>query len=135
MIDTVFSTNIGKTASFNVFPNIIKDDFTNVKILGVLSYDTAMGFNLAEMHEKVYPTLPEGTPNDYTAYNYLLVRFPNGKTSAIGLPWIEEASVRIYSTMDIVVRIRNKGVEDIDTLRMILAANGYQDVTISTQAK
>lgn len=135
MIDTVFSNNIGKTASFKVFPSIIKDDFTNVKILGVVSYEDAEGFGVAETHVKVYPTLPAGTPNDYRAYNYLKLRFPNGKVDVIGLPWVEENSVRIFSTMDIVITIRNKGVEDIDTLRMILAANGYQDVSIATNAK
>ncbi len=135
MSNNIFSSNIGKTASFRVFPNIIKDDFTDVKILSVLNYEAASGYNLAEMHARVYPTLPAGVPNDYRAYDYLMIRFPNEKIDVIGIPWIDETSVAIHSTTDINVTIRGKGVSDIPLLRTILAANGFLDTDIKTTSR
>lgn len=128
-----FENNVGKTATFTIYPaSIIMEDFTDVKILGVVSAEVASGMGLAEKHVLVYPTLPEGTPNDYLAYNYLMVRLPNGNITTLGLPWIIPDSIRISSSVDINVLIRGKGVDDIDNLRKVLAGNGYNDVTITT---
>lgn len=125
--------DIGKTASFSLYPSaIIRDEFRDVKIEAIATADNATKYNLAEMHANVYGTLPEGSPNDYRSYKYLIVRFPSGQTMAVGIPWIVENSFELYSTTNINVEIRGKGIENVDEIRRILAARGYTDVTIST---
>lgn len=125
--------DIGKTASFSIYPSaIIRDGFKDVRIEAVATADTATKYNLAELHANVYGTLPEGVPNDYRSYKYLIVRFPSGETMAIGLPWIIDSSFELYSTTNINIEVRGKGVENVDELRRILAARGYTDVSFTT---
>lgn len=125
-------SSIGKDIGFTVHPKtILKDDFSNVKLLSVTNHDNAVGFNLAEMHSKVYPLLPENSPNSFKDYLYIVVRLPSGITRAIGLPWIEEDSFKIHTTTDINITVHNVDSTQLDTIKRILAANGYPTVTVS----
>lgn len=124
--------SLDKDIGFTVYPkSIIKDDFSNVKLLSVTSHDTALGINLAELHAKVYPLLPEGSSNNFKDYLYLVVRLPSGVTKAIGLPWIEPESFKIHTTTDINVTIHNVDSTQVETIKKILSANGYNKLTIS----
>lgn len=126
---------VGKTISFRLIPeSVISDDFTDVVLEGIVTWDQVKYIDPAETHIKVYPTLPEGTPNDYRAYLYAVIRLPTeGKTTAVGLPWIDPTSVKTVSKVDIIVTISGAGVTDIDDIRKLLLSRNYNVTEIVTK--
>lgn len=129
--------HIGKTISFKLYPSaIITDDFTDVLLESIATYSQVSFIDPQQMHVNVYPTLPPGTPNDYQAYLYAVLRLPlSGKTVAVGVPWIDASTFSVASATDIVVTIRGKGIEDIDTIRSILTAQGFTNISVKTNSK
>lgn len=77
--------------SFEVYPlAILGNNFKNVTVDAVLSANTVsiLGFDFAATHAMVYPSLPPGTPDDGTQYDYLRIIFESGEPTYIGIPWI-----------------------------------------------
>ncbi len=135
---TAFTNDlIGKTVSFQVYPSaILTDDFRDVKIVGVVNYEAANSYiSTARMHTNVFPTLPTGTPDDYRLYEYALIRKQDGKLTAIGVPWIRETSIEVTGTIEIIITIRDKGIDDIPRIRQILTQNGIGNIAITTNSK
>lgn len=79
----------------------------------------------------VFATLPEGSINDYRLYEYALIMKPNGKITAIGIPWIKANTLVVVGSVELQVTIRNKSVEDVDNLRRVLMENNFVDFTIN----
>lgn len=127
---------IGKTISFRLIPeSVISDNFTDVILEGIVTWDQVKYIDPAELHIKVYPTLPTGTPNDYRGYHYAVIRLPNEeKTTAVGLPWIDPTSVKTVSKTDIIVTITGAGVADIDDIRALLSSRNYTVSSIVTKS-
>lgn len=135
---TAFTNDlIGKTVSFQVYPSaILTDDFRDVKIVGVVNYEAANSYiSTARMHTNVFPTLPPDTPDDYRLYEYALIRKQDGKLTAIGVPWIRETSIEVTGTIEIIITIRDKGIDDIPRIRQILTQNGIGNIEITTNSK
>ena len=132
---TNFKDLIGKVVSFQLYPSaIVTDDFTNCKIIAVGSHESASGFiSPARLHSTIYATLPEGTPNDYRAYEYVLIKKQDNTITAVGIPWVKDNSVVIVGSIELHATIRNKTIEDIDLLRKVLMENNFSniDITIS----
>ena len=128
--------HIGKTISFKLYPEaIISDDFTDVLLEGITNWQQVSFIDPIQKHVNVYPTLPAGTPNDYRGYLYAIVRLPlSNETTAVGLPWINESTFRASSTTDIIVTIRGRAITDIDTIRNILTAQGFTNISIDTHS-
>lgn len=126
--------DIDKFATFKIYPsNLITSDFTNVKIISIGGWESVPFIKPAEKHAIVYSTLPDGTPNDYRAYKWVMLRLENGDITAIGLPWIDESTVKINSNTDVVITVHSAGGDDVPFLRKVLAAHGYHDVEIAVQ--
>lgn len=122
--------HIGKTASFRLHSAaIIPIDFTSVVILGIGGYEVVPFIDPASLHVSIYPTLPAETPNDYRLYQYAIVRLPNGVVTAVGLPWIDETSLKIETNSNVELVVPNADATDISKLKVILAGHGYHDVT------
>lgn len=83
------------------------------------------------MSVNVYPTLPQGTITDYTKYQYLKVRLPNGNSTCIAIEWIDTSTYVVHQGVNIVFTIENAVATDVDKVRMILAANGFSNVKFS----
>lgn len=81
-----------------VVANVIPNAFTNVTVLGVMSYDgaTFIDNELRSKHTNMYPYFKDKVANvdNPKNYSYLIVKLPSGKTMAIGLPWIVEGSYK-----------------------------------------
>lgn len=127
---------VGKTISFRLIPEtVISDDFTDVVLEGIVTWDQVKYIDPAQQHQKVYPTLPEGAVNDYRGYLYAVVRLPiEERTTAVGLPWIDPESVKTASKTDIIVTITGSGVQDIDDIRALLASRNYTVSNIVTKS-
>lgn len=126
---------VGKTISFRLIPeSVISDNFTDVVLEGIVTWDQVKYIDPAETHIKVYPTLPAGTPNDYRGYLYAVIRLPTeDKTTAVGLPWIDPTSVKTVSKVDVIVTISGAGVTDIDDIRKLLLSRNYNVTEIVTK--
>ncbi len=115
----------GEVVSFEVYPTaVLGNDFKNMTVVAILDAETARtampgGFDAPAMHANVYNTLPEGTPNNYTRYNYVKLKHPNGTIRILGIPWIKPESI--------VSKVVNRGVFTIDAI-------GVADVAIIQQA-
>ena len=120
------SSHIGQLVSFDLHPvNIIRDRFEGVEILGVFGFDIARQLSdVASMHYNVYNTLPQNTPNDPSAYNYVQVRFPNGTTTVLGLPWINESSISLEQAVTYQIDVFDCTIADREELARMLTANG-----------
>lgn len=121
--------------TFGIYPSsLLKYDFTDVKILGITTYDNPLGGNLAEQHTLVFPTLPPDTPNDYRAYNYLTVRMQNNDVVLVGLPWIKGETVQFKQTQTLLIQIDGVGPQDVEIVNRVLAANGYTAAHVKLSA-
>lgn len=130
------NTMIGKVIGFQVYPSaILTDDFSDVKLIGFVNYEgVASWISPAVLHATVYPTLPEGVPNDYRAYEYVLLRKQDNTVAALGLPWIKEDTVTVSDSVELIVTIRGKSISDINNLRQVLTSNNFTDIDININA-
>lgn len=127
---------IGKIIGFQVYPSaILTDDFTDVKLIGIATHEGVSSWiSPARMHANVYPTLPDGVPNDYRAYEYAIIRKQDDTVTALGLPWIKEDTVTVSDSVEIVVTIRDKSITDIPRLRQILTSNNFNNIDVAVKA-
>lgn len=126
---TVAQLQINASCSFEVYPStILGTDFKGVKILAILDAATTAfyGFDAAAMHANVYPMLAgTGTPNDYTAYSYVLLAMPSGQKQVIGIPWIKDSTFVISQQRTVQFSIDNINDTDVTKILAVLSANGY----------
>lgn len=119
--------------SFDVYPStIIGNDFKNVTVLGIVGYEQAIrDADIPAIHANVYPLLPQGTPEDPTQYDYLLVRTSAGRNTVLGIPWINLETVQLVESRKMSIVLDGVGSVDVDRVRSILVANGYNNISIS----
>lgn len=86
-------------------------------------------------HANIYPTLPPEikltTPNDYSAYEYLIFKNKNGNVQYIGAPWIIEASVVAILNKQFTIVCRAGDDTDGSYLRRLLEQNRIEVVSIT----
>lgn len=116
----------GNAYSFNVHPvAILGNDFTNVTVTAILDQETANQFiDTRALHVQVYPTLPQGTPDDPSVYMYLKLKTASGNTRVIGVPWINIETVELVEMGTFTITIPNRSVTDTAKIQNALAANG-----------
>lgn len=131
---TISFNDIGKTVGFSVYaPGVIKGDFTTVKLIAILDADTAnREINITQLHADVYSSLPVGSTIDSaTAYNYLKVKFANGGTAIVGIPWINQASYHLIPDTGVTnIQLANTSPDDQIRLRNILLQNNFQIIAL-----
>lgn len=122
----------GSKYTFEVYPSaLLRSDFSNVEVLGVLSESMARKFSpTRENHANYFPYLPAGTPNDPTAYNYISVRTQSGVEVILGIAWIKPESVRTAGWQTIVATIQTSKPDAINRIKNALASNDFNDVTL-----
>lgn len=119
--------DLGKSAALTIYPTeVISGDFSNVKLMSILDYrDAGAYIDVAAIHAAVYPTLPPGTPNDYTQYRYLKVSLLDRSETVLGLPWIQNfdilESVRLQIIFDAL------DASQVNVIRRLLIANNITD--------
>lgn len=125
-----FETNL--VYSFDIHPRAYFDtDFNNVRVLGTVGSEIASKYaDIYALHAQVYTTLPYGTPNDPTAFNYLLIRTSTGSTTIVGIPWIKENTITLIESRTMLVTIDNISASDINKVRNALVQNGFNSIAI-----
>ena len=83
-------------------------------------------------HANIYPTIPVGSNvvNDYTAYNYLVVKLPSGYVIEVGIPWINPISVERVERSIATVTIKDFDNTREDELKALLISRGWTDIIV-----
>lgn len=127
---------IGQTYSFQVYPSVLGNDWQNVKVTSVMSYEDAMKQqDVTSQHIKFYPYFgPQtNTPNDPASYLYIKVKTQSGAVTILGVAWINDSSVSMITAQTATVTIANVTPQDVPKIRAALVANGYNNVQVAIQ--
>lgn len=119
---------LNATVSFDVFPSaVLGSGFTRVKVMAILDADTAKHWiDPIAMHINVFPTLPNGTPNDAYGYMYAKIRLQNGKDTCVGLPWIREETIVEHVRGTMVITLEDITIAEQTRAVEALSANGLK---------
>jgi PKD repeat protein len=122
--------------NFNLYASaVLGNGYQDVEVLAILDYDSANAYiNAAVLHASVFPSLPQGTPNDYTAYPYLKIRTNSGKATAVGLPWIIDSSYQVQNAAKMTIVLDSVSPEDQENVRIALSSIGLNNFTITLSA-
>lgn len=120
---------IGDTISFEVYAgSILSQDYDNVKVQAIIPAhlcDT-FGYDVFALHSQIYRLIPDGRMEDNPrSYHYLLVESENGGTRIVGLPWINENTIRVFKQNVATFRVDNIDQEDINRIADVIAQYGY----------
>ena len=120
---------------FDVYPSgLMQASFKNVTVMAIMDAATAnLYIDTEAMHVQVYPSLPEGTPNDATAYDYFRIQTQTGQTMILGLAWINANTVTLVQSSTIKAIIGNVSAADIPRIQNALVQNGYNNISLSIE--
>lgn len=107
---------------------ILAQDYDHVIVKGVVPASSCdiFGLDAYATHEQVYPLLPEGSvANDADSYSYLLVENLQGQKRVVGLPWINESTIKIHRKQTAVFTVLDIKQEDVVKIRDVIARYGY----------
>ena len=126
----------GSKYSFEVYPAaILRSEFTNVEVLGVITESLARKFiETYEMHANYFAYLPAGTPNDPTSYNYIHIRTQTGVETVLGIAWIKPETVKSTDWQTIEAVIQTSMPDALNRARLALASNGFSDVQFTLRS-
>ena len=120
-------SNLSRYSFETYAPGILGTNFKGVKILSCSVYSIITGYDLDTIHRQIYPSLPPGTPDDPTAFNYYHIEFPNGDRTVIAHEWIRDSTIVKQDNVAITVKIVNDVTQkDAEAIRNLLAMNNYQ---------
>ena len=91
----------------------------------------------ATNHANVYPAIPVNpilpVPNNYTKYNYLLIRLADNSLVEIGIPWIIPVSLTRQDRKQAIIVLKDFDPDQLSSLNELLDVNGYLNRTITIQ--
>jgi len=80
-------------------------------------------------HSNIYRHLPDNIkaiyPDDWTGYNYLMVKTTDGALLYIGEAWIIESALYVNSVTTATITLTDFRDPDTTALRALLLSNGY----------
>ena len=104
----MISLDINHHYSFSVYANsILGTNYRNARLVSTLDYRRALKYdNIVLQHNRIFPYLPPGTPEDSTKYTYYLFEV-NGKEKVLADVWIDQTSVVLSTGVDHTLRLIN----------------------------
>lgn len=123
----------GSVVSFDTYAvAVLGTEYKDCTVVCHLDADTvrALGKDPAAQHANIYPSLPAGVPNDYTAYYYVKLKMLNGTLTYLGLPWIRKETIKSRQVRRAVYTFEDIGTEDIAEINEQLAAAGYRPAKV-----
>lgn len=124
--------SIGKTYRFNTkAPALLGAIINNAKLLAMLDYDTAKSYeNIDLKYRKIYPLLPNGTPDNPESCIYYNFRSESGEKIIVADQWIEFSTLEIIEHINFQVTFTDAAIVDISRVRDALNALGYTNYVI-----
>lgn len=125
----------GLTYGFSLLPEIIPimgNDFNRATVLSSMSAAVAERFtDLAATHAKLLAYLPADTKRDPSYYLHYYVQLASGQMTVISSAWINWATVTEINSKRLVVTIdETRGLPDIDVVKAMLTANGFNKFNV-----
>lgn len=125
---------IKDTISFSCYGIGIINNVVNGTLIGIsdganLRDPTTAAIN----HSNIYaalPIVPAPTPNDFTKYNYLVIKLTNNSIIEIGIPWVN-ISTLVRLTRQSVSVLVNDFDGNTQRLKDILNDAGYLNLVIN----
>lgn len=107
----------------------------------IVSMTTGLGLNnpiaAAAEHANLYASIPvdleNPIPNDYTLYNYLVVKLPDATVIEVGIPWLNPITLTRLQRKTATVVLRDFDPDQLQTLQDTLNINGFVNRTITMQ--
>ena len=126
----------GDICSFSVYPaGLITSNFKNCIFRDRVSYQSVrlFGYDAAAQHANVFPTLPDGTVNDPTGYDWLTFEMENGELQILGEPWIKSDSLVIDNKTPVIATIYDRNEDTIEQLKLAISSLGYTDYVVENK--
>lgn len=127
------NAEIGDVVSFSLYSNIIGTSFDHVTIKSILDGETvvSLGVDILSKHVKIYPSIKNNNVDDDPySYNYIGIKYENGKTDYVGIPWIKAQSVAVHTKRLLTIIIDDPKDTDIDIIRNTLSQMSYKILQI-----
>ena len=115
-----------------ISPSILGATYTNMKVIGILSYKEALKkADITTIHKQVERSLPqELRVSDLT---YILFEDINGKELVMPLEYMVRDSFVPVTTITINIEIPDRNTEDIATLSLALTELGLYNAKITSK--
>jgi hypothetical protein len=142
LVAKIDSLKIGDVVTWQHHGNVVPS-ITDGTIIGFTSGLYLAGPEAAAVrHASTYPSIPQDDvviPDDYTKYDYIVVRILAGivddvpvyETREIGIPWIVPVSVLRQSRQVCTIQLEDFDETQITTIHRILKNNGFRKYTVS----
>lgn len=133
---TVAQLKIGDILTCNLYGNGAINNISEGTLIGFSSGDALRDpGNAASNHANIFPTLPNNPDNpvldDYSSYEYLVIRKTDDAIIEVGVPWLQPASLSRLDRKTATVTIGDFDDSRLTTLRNILEVNGFTKLTIT----
>ena len=118
--------------SFDVYPTaLLGTSYNNVTVLGIMDpTSAAKEIDIQALHVQMFPTLPVGTPNNPTEYDYVKILTTAGNVTILGMAWINAATVTLVNSNIITATIGNVSAADVNRITNALVQNGYSNISL-----
>ena len=110
----------GNSVNFNTKTNVLKTEYSGVKVLGIVSSDIAMTLqDVRGMHLQVKPYIT-GLPDLFSDYTYVIVQHTSGMKDVLVLPWLLESSIALSGKQSYQIIVDNIEPEQVEVIRKSL---------------
>ena len=110
----------GNSVNFNTKTNVLKTEYSGVKVLGTVSSDIAMILqDVRAMHLQVKPYIT-GLPDLFSDYTYVIIQHTSGMKDVLGLPWLLESSISLSTKQSYQLILDNIEPEQVEIIRASL---------------
>lgn len=121
----------GSTVRFNTLaPGVLGANRDNVTVVAVLDMDTAAVLaDVRSKHAQVRNYIPN-LPQSAGSYSYVKLRYGNGDTEILGVPWIDADSIEVITSRKLVLTINDVSESTEQLVRQALLQNGISNFTL-----
>lgn len=129
-IDSIGIDLLGKSVNLMlVEPSVMGATISGVVDSIVSATEANRHADVYALHNRIYPYLPNGTPDDPAKYGYVLLT-TDTQTQVVGIPWINLPSSEVVESFYVFVDIPNGSQDVIERVRKALAAELVEGFTV-----
>lgn len=126
---------IGSTVRFNTLaPSVLGANRDNVAVQAVLDLDTAMMLSDVRAKHAQVRNYIQSLPQSAAGYNYVKLRYGNGETEILGVPWVDANSIEVITDRKLVITISDVSDSTEQLVRQALLQNGISKFNLEVVA-